>query len=316
MQGTNFATRLDFALKAVSIGRGRLAAEVAVDKSVVTRWLSGSTRPSPHNLERISRALAVHCPGFAMLDWDRSEVDFAACLGLAPLAAASTSPAGPPPSVGSPTDAGSLLDTQVLTTMLSMPFGLVEAAEKETVRRSQTYCGRWRMTRLSASGRLVYVVEHVLIRRRGTGLWLDHFAGGHRLSGWLLVLGNMLYGMVADEADDSFGFILLNGVVGPRAERLDGILTSVGSDRNADPFALVLVLERDSELTGTGDDELWGAASLAELGARDPATLDPTVCAAVASDFGPATIASGGNAILRIPHDRSLSTGVLRTQDG
>ena len=325
----DFAGRLDLALKALSIGRGRLAADVAVDKSVVTRWLGGVTRPSPHNLERISRAIAAHCPGFTMLDWERADADFAARLGVYAPGALSASPDGPPapaphsaaPPVAAPQLPSTaaphafLHDTQALTTILSMPFGLVEAAEKETARRAQTYCGRWRLTRLSATGKLVYVVEHALIRRRGNGLWFDHFAGGHLLSGWMLVLGNRLYAMVADEADDSFGFYLLNGVVGPRAERLDGLLTSVGSERNADPFAMILVLERAGELTGDDDDDdddAWGAASIAGLGVRDPDTLDPAVCAAIARDFGPATLAGGGDAILRIPHERSLARGILR----
>lgn len=67
---SSFAERLDLVLKALSIGRGRLAAEVGVDKSLVTRWLNATHLPSPYNLERITRTIIVHCPGFTMLDWE------------------------------------------------------------------------------------------------------------------------------------------------------------------------------------------------------------------------------------------------------
>ena len=41
MAGGDFPSRLLLALKALSISRGRLAVELAVDKSVISRWLSG-----------------------------------------------------------------------------------------------------------------------------------------------------------------------------------------------------------------------------------------------------------------------------------
>ena len=314
-----FAARLDLALKALSIGRGRLAQEIGVDKSLVSRWLSGAMRPAGHNLERITRLIAAHSPGFTMLDWDAPIDAFAARFGVGPpvvapsLAAVRDLTAAAPATATAPAArAHSVAEAQALLGMHAMPFGLVEAAEKETARRARTYAARWQMTRLSASGRLVHVVERVLIRPEGDGLWIEHFAGGHRLCGWLLILGNRLYAMAADEADDSFGFYLLNGVVGPRADRLDGILTSVGSDRNADPFALVIVLERAGDLTHDAADIAWGEEALA-TGRVEASTIAPDIAAAVARDFGPSTLASGGDCILRIPYDRSLARGTLQT---
>ena len=305
-----FAPRLDLALKALSIGRGRLAAEVQVDKSLVTRWLNGTMRPSPHNLERISRVIAQHCAGFSMLDWERDMAGLASRLGVAAMALAQPAVAASPVFTAAPPPppSGAIMD---------LPFGLVEAAEKETARRITAYAGRWRITRLSASGKLAYVVEHMLIRRRGNGLWLEHFAGGHVLAGWLLVLRNRLYSMLADETDDSFAFYLLNGVSGPRTERMDGLLTSVGSERYADPFSMVVVLDRVGELSGgldgDDDDATWAATVSAGLGAVEPDAVDPAVRAALIPDVGPAASRSGtGDAILRIPNERSLARGTLQ----
>jgi transcriptional regulator with XRE-family HTH domain len=84
-----FAQRLSLALKALSMSRGRMAAELGVDKSLVGRWASGGTRPSAYNMERLTHFLAAKRPGLTLLDWDRSLPDFAALFGveIAPEAA-------------------------------------------------------------------------------------------------------------------------------------------------------------------------------------------------------------------------------------
>lgn len=61
---TRFAERLDLALKALTMSRGRLAQEAGVDKSLVSRWVAGSVVPSALNLEKVTRAIARRSPGF------------------------------------------------------------------------------------------------------------------------------------------------------------------------------------------------------------------------------------------------------------
>jgi hypothetical protein len=193
--------------------------------------------------------------------------------------------------------------------MTRQPFGLVEAAEKETARRGRAYFGRWQVTRRSARGTMVFVVEHLLIRPDGDGMWLEHYAGGHKLAGWLLVLNNRLYAMACDDSDDGFATYLLNGVVGPRADCIDGLVMSVGSDRHAYPFAMTIVLDRIGALEGGEADAAW-----AESAAHGPVAAEsvwPDIRAALCRDFGPTAAAAGGEAILRIPFDRSLSKGQL-----
>jgi len=85
----DFAGRLDVALKTLNISRAQLASQVGVDKSLISRWLSGRMRPSSHNLTRISEVLARARPGFNTLHWERPRSEFEAFLGIAtPIPAA------------------------------------------------------------------------------------------------------------------------------------------------------------------------------------------------------------------------------------
>ena len=79
---TPFSKKLDLVLKALSMSRGRLAAELGVDKSLVGRWASGTVTPSAHNLENLTRLVAQRRAGFTMLDWDRSLDGLAQVFGV------------------------------------------------------------------------------------------------------------------------------------------------------------------------------------------------------------------------------------------
>ena len=58
-----FSAKLSFALKALSLSRGALAAELGVNKSMVGRWVSGAAKPSAHNLARLSEHVARRLDG-------------------------------------------------------------------------------------------------------------------------------------------------------------------------------------------------------------------------------------------------------------
>lgn len=73
-----FARNLGAILKALNLSSVDLAASLAVDKSVVRRWLLGSTRPSAVNLTRLSQTVAQRLPGFSVGDWDLAPEGFAA----------------------------------------------------------------------------------------------------------------------------------------------------------------------------------------------------------------------------------------------
>eukprot|EP01034_Spumella_vulgaris_P013577 gene13577-17330_t len=82
----SFAAKLDLTLKALSISRGRLAAELRVHKSGVARWLNGQAMPSDHNLQGLTALVAARRPDFTTLDWDRDLGAFAEVLGAASAA--------------------------------------------------------------------------------------------------------------------------------------------------------------------------------------------------------------------------------------
>lgn len=292
---TNFAARLDLALKALSIGRGRLAADIGVDKSMVSRWLSGGARPSAHNVERLTRLIAGHCPGFSLLDWESDIDGFNRRLGLA--AGADSGPVVMPPLSGRKCHPGVL------------PFGSLDAAALETARRAPAYVGRWHVTRLSGSGEMKAYREYAMIRPDGNGLRFEHYFNNHWLMGWLIVSEGTLYSFVSDSGDGSYAYYCLHGVVGPRAQRLDGVATSVGGHRATTPFSQVVVLERVGDLDGDAADDAWGAEGMANWGEIALDSLTPELRTAIAPDFGPAVVTNGGEAVLRVPMERSLTSG-------
>ena len=96
----DFSAKLSLILKAFSISRARLAADLGLDKSVVGRWVTGAVAPAAHNLSLLTAYVTQRVPGFTNLDWDRSLAGLAERLGADPSAltgwAASESSTGLP----------------------------------------------------------------------------------------------------------------------------------------------------------------------------------------------------------------------------
>lgn len=290
----SFANRLELVLKALSMSRARLAADLGIDKSLAGRWVSGAVQPSAYNLERLTALVAGRCPGFTMLDWDRDLFALAERLGV--------DPADAPSSVLPPPDRRQAL-------LPPLPYGLVELARRETRRRGAAYEGRWRATRLSSSGALRYMVEHALIRCDGDVLDFRHFGGGWEVRGWLMVLSVQLYGVISDASDDSIGFYVLNGLTAAKANCIDGIFSTVCADRGLTPNAQVVVFERIGDLADDDDD--WAAGHISRSAVTPAEEIPEAIRRAVAPDVGPAAAAAGGEAMLRVPIHRSLCAGSL-----
>src|SRR5687767_7070075 len=165
---THFNAKLDLVLKALSMSRGRLAAELGVDKSLVGRWVSGMVHPSSLNLENLTRLIARRCSGFTLLDWDRDMASLAGLLGVSA------------PANGNGVRAYGSAD--------SLPMPLLDMARLATERRGAAYEGFWRTTRPSVvmPGRFFH--DHGMVRRADNGL-LQFKVGGAGLlfDGWLLL---------------------------------------------------------------------------------------------------------------------------------
>ena len=292
----DFGPKLALVLKALTISNGRLAADLAVDKSLVGRWAAGTVRPSAHNLSRLTAHLAKRLPGLTLLDWDRPLADLRRIVDA-------RGPAEPPA-------ASAQVPLSQAPALAMLPFGLVKAAAEETARRGGTYTGRWRTTRLCTS-RPGLIVEYALIRPEGTGLWLDFFIGHHTNSGWLLILNNKLYSLVADDGHDSFGFFLLNGVIGTKAERLHGICTSVNPAAAPEPVAMAMVFERVGDLQGREADAEWAERAAALAGGAPDVAVPDDIRALLTRNLDAAATANGDAAILCVTNERSLSRGRL-----
>ena len=101
--GPDFARKLDLVLKTLNLSRARLAQSVGVDKSVVSRWASGVTVPTDHNLSRLTEAVIRHKADFGRHDWDLEGDAFAVRLGIAAPAAGIATAASPSaPRVATP----------------------------------------------------------------------------------------------------------------------------------------------------------------------------------------------------------------------
>ncbi|OYU15116.1 MAG: hypothetical protein CFE37_07840 [Alphaproteobacteria bacterium PA4] len=286
---TSFASRLDLVLKLLSIGRTRLAADIGVDKSLVSRWLSGAVHPSSHNLERITRLVAAQRPGFSMLDWEVEAAQFAARLGLAGPAAVTT--AAPVPAPARPEGVAA---TDTLAEWL--PLSSVQS-HREMLRDGNRYPGLYVQInhRFANTGKNMAGI--VPIWRQGDQLRV-RFDGpfwGH--DGRILIIGHQLF-MIAEDSKLAEGlwFEILNGVAEGKALSMDGVFASVQHDRAHTPGATMCMLLRVADLE---PDQIPDNDRLVALQNRIWDLCEQDQVAAIA---GPAIMAHVDNR-LKVPRD-------------
>jgi hypothetical protein len=294
----SFSAKLTLALKVLSLSRGRLAAELGVDKSVVGRWSRGVIRPSPHNLAGLTAVVAKRVSGFNMLDWDRSFADFAAVLGADPVAAATLAPASPQ----APSPPG-------------LPLAILDQVHTFTALRGAAYEGFFRSTRPYVLNPGHFLHDHGMIRRDATGLLkLRMGTGGTFVEGWMLPVLNQLVCIAADVTSGAMVFGIFNGVATARAEVIDGLSLGSALDAGRTPTAFAMMFERIGDLSG--DPEADDRRFL-ELAARDPRAPEGSIPKAIQDhllrDIGPAQLALGGDLLLQMPLIRSLARGPAYT---
>lgn len=289
---TPFADKLDLALKSLSMSRGRLAAALGVNKSVVSRWASGAATPSPLNLESLTALIASRQPGFTLLDWDRDLPALAALFGVEPAA-----PVADPP--------GSVLDA------LFAP--VLESARQTIPQRTAPYEGFWRSIQPAPGKPARFICLYGLIRRSATGLM--EFRGGCAgllCDGWLLPAEGKLFAVALDSWGHTPIMMILNTVSLPRATRLDGLCLTTLMDSNRTPIATPVVFERLGDLTG---DRAADDGTFEELKARkpfpDPEEISSEIRDHLVRDMGPAAAAKGGELLLMSTLANSLTGGVM-----
>ncbi len=285
-----FCKKLELVLKALSTSRGRLAADLGVDKSIVGRWVSGAVQPSAHNLSLLTALVATRVPGFTALDWDRDMESLAGLLGADPAV---------------------ISGGRTSRAVDSLPLPVLEQVHAATALRGEAYEGFYRSTRpyVLAPGRFVH--DHAMIRRDANGLLrLSMGTGGTVVDGWVLPMGNQLFTVACDVTSGAMIFGIFNGVGTAKAELVDGLTLSCALDAGRTPTAHAMAFERIGDLTGDreADDEHF-----TELTGRDPVAPEGSIPEALhkhlLGDFGPIQAALGGDLLLRMPLARSISRG-------
>lgn len=278
----SFPEKLKLILKSLSLSRVQLASDLAVDKSVIGRWVSGAVKPSDHNLQRLTALIAERLPGFSSLDWDRSAAEFAAMLGAVPVAP------------------------------LALPLPLLDMIKDASSLRGAAYAGFFRTTRPYNMQPDRFVHDHGMLRMGPDGLLaLRMGTAGTRVEGWMLTLHNELFCIAADVTSGALLFGIFHGVATARAQRLDGIALAPSLDPGRTPTAYAMVFDRIGDLSG---DIAADNAEFERLAALNPLAPEGSVPEALRAhllrDIGPAAHALGGDMLLRMPLARSLARGL------
>ncbi|WP_421935792.1 helix-turn-helix domain-containing protein [Phenylobacterium sp.] len=292
MSGDDFPSRLLLALKALSISRGRLASELAVDKSVVSRWLSGRQAPTGQNLANLTALVAGHRPGFSLLDWESDLETLSAKLGVA--------------SEGANNAWGPLAAW--------LPESVLRETKTLTDLRGDAYEGHWRTTRPAMGQRGRFVHDACLIRKAGNGFLTTRIAvEDMRFEGWTFMTQTQLFSVLSEPRTGMFTFSIFNAVLRHRAEVLDGISMGLQRVGGGSPAAMGCLMERVGFLSGdpAADDAAFEAAAQADPLAPE-GSIPPEVAARLMPDVGPTALAAGGMAILHMPFATSLSRGPHR----
>ncbi|MGI8840254.1 MAG: hypothetical protein ACR2F8_05670 [Caulobacteraceae bacterium] len=285
-----FAVKLEFVLKALSMTRGQLAASLRVDKSIVGRWVTGAVKPSAHNLSKLTALVAERVGGFTILDWDRDLDNLASVLGVeANMPGVAAFGAGEGLKL--------LLLDQVMAT---------------TAKRANAYEGFFRSTRPYAQAPGRFLHDQMMIRRHECGLLrFEMSTAGVSTVGWLLPLRDQLFVIGAELTSDSFVFGILNGVNTLRAGAVDGLLLNCALDIGRTPTACAAIFERVGDLT---DDDAADDLRFTEMAKSEALAPEGSVPEAIARhlirDVGAASLAMGGDWLLRLPLARSMSGGM------
>jgi hypothetical protein len=299
MMDGNFPAKLELALKVCSISRGRLAAILGVDKSVVSRWLSGANSPSNHNLSGLTTLVAARAPGFTMLDWEGDIAHVATRMGLD---AASDPVLAPPVPTG--------LDGW-------FPESWVKEAVATTALRGAAYEGFWRSTRLAndAPGRFVH--DEILIRPAHNGLLrLRLGVVDMRFEGWCLPIQTQLFCFGVDGPSGVAIFAIFNAVLRHRAEVLDGLTLTLTRNAGGTPVTAAAIIERTGVLSGdAAADDARFEASIAANPLAPEGSIPDQIRDHLFRDIGPTAFAQGGEALMTMAFTRSLSRGPLSEGD-
>lgn len=223
-----FGEKLRLVLLRLNLSRAALARTMEVDKSTVSRWLSGRVTPVDHQIARLTDLVAAETD-FARVDWEADIARFTERLAFghtAPLVNRDSAPA------------------DGLAGFRSLTFGRAQA-----LKSASTYQGLWRMYRPTFANDGEIVVGGVEIAPVGDRLAFRYTDGFFGYWGEVYRFGGQLF-FFGEEPDrqDELLLMILNAVNWPRAKMLDGVMCGVAGDPSHTPGAMRVVLDRVGEL--------------------------------------------------------------------
>lgn len=289
-QVTNLPQKLGGLLKVLTMSRVALAQRLAVDKSLVSRWLSGAVHPSEHNLARLSEMVSEKLPEFRLSDWYTSLEEFASRFGLD--VTKSKQAADEAWSKG--------------------PLGaFLEAARPELAFRGDAYCGFWRTSRPSVLIRDRIFHDYGMVRRTDDGLLAVHMEGsGLDFRGWLFPVAGNAFVFLFDSTGRTPMNVVFKGTPLPKATTLDGILMMAALDSDRTPAAVPILLERVGDVTDDAEADLARYLEIVECGAAPMQPVpDDVLLSRLNRDCGPAALAVGGDPVLMVGGAASLTRG-------
>lgn len=280
---SRFAENLTLLLKLASMSGARLASGLAVNKSVVSRWLNGEARPSAANLARLTALIAARSPGFSEADWERDPQGFAALFGV---------------------DAGARKQP---APVLSIP-GWEEMAATAAL-RGGAYEGFFRTTRPGRSGPGEFVHDHVMVRRDGEGvLRLKMGNNGASIGGVLIPWHSQIYMIFEDAIGGTMLFAVFNGLGAAKIEAFDGLALVPGFDLTHTFALMAAICERVGDLSGDTDaDDRRFQALIETRHEAEPGSIPEAVQRHLIREVGPAQAVLGGELLPTMPLSRSLT---------
>ena len=277
---TLFSENLRLVLKLLSMSAARLAAELAVDKSVVSRWLNGSVQPSAHNLTRLSALVAGRLAGFRALDWERTPDSLAEMFGAVSRAN-------------------------------GLPFAIWDQMISATALRGRAYEGFFRCTRPHPRLPGRYLHEWSMVRPDDIGLLRLRMGSAEaKVGGWIVPLQGLIYVVASEGNSGTMMFGIFNGVGASRVEVFDGLVLLPAHDLGRSPMATAMLCERVGDLSGDreADDRRYE-----ELASQSPIALAGSIPAPVEAhlvrDFGPEQLAKGGELLLTLSLLHTMARG-------
>ena len=287
---SRFSRNLGLVLKLLSISSAKLASELEIDKSVVSRWLRGSVSPSAHNLSRLSAFVATRVEGFNALDWEREAESMAELFGA---------------------DLDALPGIRPPAAAPGLPVAVWDQLIIGAASRGNAYEGFFRSTRPHPAQPEQFLHEFSMVRRDAIGLLrLAMGSADTRVDGWMLPLNGLVYSVASDPNTGSMMFGIFNGVGASRVDILDGLVLIPAFDKGRSPLATPILSERVGDLSGDVEAD---NARFEELASHSPLAADGAVPvhiqAHLVRDIGPTQLALGGDWLLNMSLARSMTRG-------